>query len=159
MSLPDRICVLSGIANWFKRAKPVPTKTCFAVQLGVHFEEVAEMVDTIFSEDARLSAYLDETAAMLNVLAKYLKEKHPVAEIRYDGFLDSLCDQIVTATGCGVLVGMDIPGAAGEVNRSNWSKFVRGEPIFNEHGKIAKGPNYEPPQLAPYLNTYSTPTT
>jgi hypothetical protein len=34
------------------------------------------------------------------------------------------------------------------VNRSNYSKFDKnGYPIFNENGKIAKGPDYTPPNL------------
>jgi predicted HAD superfamily Cof-like phosphohydrolase len=65
--------------------------------------------------------------------------------------LDSLCDQIVTAVGVAHMFGMDISGALSEVNRSNWSKFVEGKPVFNEHGKIAKGPNYTPPDLARFV--------
>jgi hypothetical protein len=35
-----------------------------------------------------------------------------------------------------------------QVNESNWSKFdYKGYPIFNENGKIAKGPTYKQPEL------------
>ena len=61
--------------------------------------------------------------------------------------LDALCDQIVTAVGVAHMFGMNIEGAMDEVNRSNFSKFVDGKPVFNEHGKIIKGPNYTPPDL------------
>ena len=61
--------------------------------------------------------------------------------------LDSLADQIVTAIGVGHCAGMNTPGACLEVNESNWSKFVDGKPLFNEHGKIMKGPDYAPPNL------------
>ena len=37
---------------------------------------------------------------------------------------------------------MSIVEAVGRVNKSNWSKFVNGKPIFDENGKIAKGPDY-----------------
>jgi len=35
-----------------------------------------------------------------------------------------------------------------EVNRSNWSKFVDGKPLFDENGKIKKGPGYSKPDLS-----------
>ena len=43
--------------------------------------------------------------------------------------------------------GMDIVGALDEVNRSNFSKFVNGKPVFDENGKIKKGANYKEPDL------------
>ena len=68
------------------------------------------------------------------------------------GYLDALADGIVTATGMAHMAGMDIVGALGEVNRSNWSKFEDGKPVFNENGKIAKGKDYSKPELKPYLH-------
>lgn len=65
--------------------------------------------------------------------------------------LDALADQIVTATGVGVFLGMNVPGALAEVNRSNYSKFEDGEPIFNENKKVMKGKNYTPPDLTPFI--------
>lgn len=65
--------------------------------------------------------------------------------------LDSLCDQIVTATGVGTFLGMNIPGAMDEVNRSNYSKFVDGQPIFDENRKVKKGPKYTKPVLIPFV--------
>jgi predicted HAD superfamily Cof-like phosphohydrolase len=64
--------------------------------------------------------------------------------------LDALCDQIVTAVGVAHMFGMDIESALNEVNASNWSKFVDGNPVFNEHGKIAKGPGYFEPKIAEF---------
>ena len=65
--------------------------------------------------------------------------------------LDSIADQIVTATGVGTFLGMNVPGALAEVNRSNYSKFEDGEPIFNENKKVMKGKDYTPPDLTPYI--------
>jgi hypothetical protein len=43
---------------------------------------------------------------------------------------------------------MNGPEALRRVNGSNWSKFNDdGQPIFDENGKIAKGPRYERPDL------------
>lgn len=38
-----------------------------------------------------------------------------------------------------------------EVDRSNWSKFVDGKPVFNEQGKIAKPESYSPPNLVEFV--------
>ncbi len=63
-------------------------------------------------------------------------------------FLDSLADQIVTSVGVGHCAGMKTAEAVTAVNRSNYSKFDKnGYPIFNDSGKIAKGPDYAPPNL------------
>jgi len=63
-------------------------------------------------------------------------------------FLDSIADQIVTAVGVGHCAGMKTSDAVDAVSRSNWSKFNdEGFPIFNEHGKVTKGPNYKRPYL------------
>lgn len=39
---------------------------------------------------------------------------------------------------------MNVPGALAEVNRSNYSKFEDGEPVFNENMKVMKGKDYTP---------------
>ncbi len=65
--------------------------------------------------------------------------------------LDALADQIVTATGIGTFLGMNVPGALTEVNRSNYSKFEDGEPVFNENKKVMKGKDYTPPDLTPFI--------
>jgi hypothetical protein len=64
------------------------------------------------------------------------------------GFLDAAADQVVTSVGVGHTANMKITEAIRRVNSSNWSKYdVDGKPIFDKHGKIAKGPSYEPPNL------------
>ena len=88
----------------------------------------------------------------LNRLAEYYKHSDDSVVVKdRQLLLDSLCDQIVTAVGVAHMFGLDITGALEEVNRSNWSKFVDGEPVFNKHGKIAKGPNYSPPDLSKFV--------
>ena len=73
--------------------------------------------------------------------------------------LDALCDQIITAIGVAHMFGMNIEGALTEINRSNWSKFVNEAPVFDENGKITKGPDYTPPDLTEFLGTWvSSPT-
>jgi predicted HAD superfamily Cof-like phosphohydrolase len=84
----------------------------------------------------------------LHILAEDLKsgKVQAVVEDRIE-FLDSLADQIVTATGAGYMAGMNVPVALDRVNTSNWSKAVDGEFIFDENGKIKKPASYMPPNL------------
>ena len=137
----------SGILDWFKVAVPNPTYDNQRVQLGVHYEEVSEMAGVI--GDVSLANDLREVADVYKALAFPLTLGHQDDHL---ALLDSLCDQIVTATGVAYMMGYDIRGALAEVDRSNWSKFVDGKPVFNEQGKIAKGPNYTPPDLTKFLN-------
>jgi predicted HAD superfamily Cof-like phosphohydrolase len=138
---------ISIIKLWFERAVPEPTDKNRAVQIGVHFEEVAEMAESLSQEGL---------AGDLNQISGYFKECLTLTRdhklIDRKELLDSLCDQIVTAVGVAHMFGLDIAGALSEVNRSNWSKFdSNGQPIFDANGKIAKGPNYSKPNLEPFL--------
>lgn len=136
-----------GILEWFKVAVPNPTYDNQRVQIGCHYEEVAEMAEVI--GDISLQSELIEVADVYKNLVFPMNLHHQEDHI---ALLDSLCDQIVTAIGMAHMMGYDIRGALAEVDRSNWSKFVDGKPVFNEQGKIAKGPNYTPPDLTPFLN-------
>lgn len=152
MRLPSN--PIQSISLWFQKAKPVKTDDDFRVQLGVHFEEIAEMLDVLRGEDRLTQIMLSSAFGALHGLAVHLKNT-PDARVGIIAghsveFIDSICDQIVTATGCGVLKGMNVTDALSEVDRSNWSKFVDDEPIFNDNGKIAKGPNYSKPELSYY---------
>lgn len=129
---------------WFKRAVPTPTDKSRAVQYGVHLEEVTEMASVTNTSEELIQKLFSDS--------QYFK-KYATSLSVYDRkeFLDSLCDQIVTAVGVAYMNGFDIVGALQEVNRSNWSKFENGEPLFDENGKIKKGPNYSPPDLSKFV--------
>lgn len=137
------------IELWHKRARPKPTEEDFSVQLGCHFEEFVEMLDTLdFSSDG-VEYEVRSTRVALNALARMLKSGELSASINdRKEFLDSIGDQVVTGVGAGYCAGMKTAAGVAAVNRSNYSKFDKnGYPIFNEHGKIAKGPDYAPPNL------------
>lgn len=66
--------------------------------------------------------------------------------------LDALCDMIYVIYGMAIAMGWDINSALAEVHRSNMSKLgADGEPIVREDGKIEKGENYSPPDLAQFF--------
>ena len=141
--------MIHNIKEWFKAAKPNPSTADACVQIGCHYEEVSEMS----------AALNDDVQYALEATALSYKTNHSefigaIEELSTDArveLLDALCDQIVTAVGVAYMMGMDIESALAEVNRSNWSKFEGGVPVFNEHGKIVKGAEYTPPELSDYI--------
>ena len=144
--------VIDNIFNWFKKAVPEPKVKNINTQIGVHFEEVAEMLLALNGDDDQTEVLLHNAYLANHLLAEHLKNN--VGAVNLDmtieskvELLDALCDQIVTATGVGHMMSMRLPAALEEVNASNYSKFVNGEPIFNENNKIMKGPNYFKPSL------------
>lgn len=145
-------CILLDTLTWFAKARPDITDQDRASQLGVHLEEVVEMLDYLGGQGKALPALL-AARRHLHELAEKVKSGEYVLNVLNDElFLDSLCDQIVTATGVAHTHRFDIVGAMTEVNRSNFSKFDGdGNPIRNEHGKIMKGPLYSKADLLPYL--------
>ena len=61
---------------------------------------------------------------------------------------DALTDILYVTYGAGHAFGIDLDKCFEEVHRSNMSKLsAEGKPIYNEYGKIMKGPNYSPPDL------------
>ncbi len=87
-------------------------------------------------------------------LANYLKAHSKTVHVYPESdvsLLDSLCDQAVTLAGVAYDYGYKFPQALREVNRSNFSKFVDGLPVFNESGKVMKGAGYTPPNLDAYI--------
>ena len=103
------------------------------------------MLECIAAGSDLLAAY-----EFMSAMARDLKSGKVRAQIspglRTD-FLDSLADQVVTSVGVAHCAGMNMTEACKRVNASNWSKFVDGQPVFNEAGKIAKGPDYRKPNL------------
>lgn len=145
---------VESIIDWFMKAVPNPSSKNIHTQLGVHFEEVAEMLTELRGTNAVTSKLLGDAEHALTELATHLKKSDDsimVPTYRMPLFLDSLCDQVVTATGVARMYGLDFPGALEEVDGSNWSKFVEGEPIFDDNMKIKKGPNYSPPDMTPFI--------
>jgi predicted HAD superfamily Cof-like phosphohydrolase len=141
---------IKEIKSWFEIAVPEPTIENACVQIGCHYEEVGELAHALVDHDTAVALdyasilYKDKDANSMDLLNFMDSDKKME-------LLDSLCDQIVTAIGVAHMLGMDIEGALAEVNRSNHSKFEDGKAVFNDQGKIAKGKNYTPPDLAKFI--------
>jgi len=66
---------------------------------------------------------------------------------------DALTDILYVTYGAGHAFGIDLDKCFDEVQNSNMSKLdVDGKPIYNEHGKVMKGPNYFKPDLSKFVN-------
>jgi len=145
---------LKSIVQWHAAARPEPTLKQLSVQVGCHLEEVAEMLATLPVPGERVE-YVRQCMDIVATLAHSLKSgKIPLREPSRDekvALLDALCDQVVTAAGVAHCAGLDILGGLAEVNSSNWSKFVDGKPLFDENGKITKGPNYRKADLKGFV--------
>lgn len=142
---------LTTINIWHRRARPEPTEANFNVQLGCHLEEIAEMLETLHFTHPKFGTSAGGDMTLFTLLHEFADElkagRIKAAIVDRKEFLDSLADQVVTAVGVGHCANMDVPAACERVDNSNWSKFVDGQPQFNEHGKITKGPDYAPPDL------------
>ena len=65
---------------------------------------------------------------------------------------DALTDILYVTYGAGHAFGIDLDKCFEEVQNSNMSKLGEdGKPIYNEAGKVMKGPNYFKPDLSKYL--------
>ena len=65
---------------------------------------------------------------------------------------DALTDILYVTYGAGHAFGIDLDKCFDEVQNSNMSKLgENGEPIYNESGKVMKGPNYFKPDLSKFI--------
>jgi predicted HAD superfamily Cof-like phosphohydrolase len=143
---------IESITLWHKRARPAPTEADFNVQLGCHFEEIVEQMETLMFH---IEGF-DPTPGHVTIVAESAKA---LAEGLKDGtikavivdrkkYIDSVADQVVTGVGAAHCAGMNASKAIEAVNTSNWSKFdTDGNPLRDDNGKIKKGPNYVEPNL------------
>ena len=65
---------------------------------------------------------------------------------------DALTDILYVTYGAGHAFGIDLDKCFEEVQNSNMSKLdINGKPIYNEAGKVMKGPNYFKPNLKKFI--------
>ena len=82
----------------------------------------------------------------LNELEQAMKTKN-LKEIA-----DALTDILYVTYGAGYAYGINLDKCFKEVHRANMSKLGKdGKPIYNEKGKVMKGPNYLEPNLKQFV--------
>ena len=83
----------------------------------------------------------------LDELTKAMKE-NDILEVA-----DALTDILYVTYGAGHAFGLDLDRCFDEVQKSNMSKLgENGKPIYDENGKVMKGPNYFKPNLSKFIN-------
>ena len=66
---------------------------------------------------------------------------------------DALRDILYVTYGAGHAFGINLDKCFEEVQNSNMSKLdENGKPIYNDHGKVMKRPNYFKPDLSKFVN-------
>ena len=99
-----------------------------------------------FPEEKVMSLRYDLIKEELDELKKAMEEKD-LKEIA-----DALTDILYVTYGAGCAYGVDLDKCFKEVQRANMSKLGKdGKPIFNEKGKVMKGPNYSEPNLKQFV--------
>ena len=99
-----------------------------------------------FPSDKILKLRYDLIKEELDEFEQAIKEKN-LKEIA-----DSLTDILYVTYGAGHAFGIDLDKCFDEVQRSNMSKLGEdGKPIYNEYGKVMKGPNYFEPNLKKFI--------
>ena len=113
-------------------------------------EEFAELCQAIFG---KAGARLLELA--IGEVANRDVSDMPVDPVEV---IDALGDMLYLIVGAFVALGVPFEKVLREIHASNMSKLgADGKPIKREDGKIMKGENFRPPNLAPFLTGGSTP--
>ena len=88
-----------------------------------------------------------------NLIEEELNEfKEAISKKDLKEVADALTDILYVTYGAGHAFGINLDNCFDEVQRSNMSKLGNdGKPIYNEHGKVMKGPNYFKPDLKKFL--------
>jgi len=114
----------------------------------IFMEKFGQMVRTKpqFPDDKTMQLRLDLIKEELSELEEAMKTKN-LKEVA-----DALTDILYVTYGAGYAYGIDLDQCFKEVQRANMSKLGEdGKPIYNDQGKVMKGPNYTKPDLSKFI--------
>ena len=120
-----------------------------------NFEEVKIFMET-FSQEVRTKPRFPEEKTMqlrLDLIKEELNELETAMKTKnLKEVADALTDILYVTYGAGYAYGIDLDKCFKEVQRANMSKLGKdGKPIYNEKGKVMKGPNYTEPNLKQFV--------
>ena len=120
-----------------------------------NFEKVGLFMKT-FNQEVKVSSSLGTekiNSLRISLISEELEElKQAISEKNITEVADALTDILYVTYGAGHAFGIDLDRCFDEVQNSNMSKLGKdGKPIFNEFGKVMKGPNYFKPDLSKYI--------
>ena len=121
-----------------------------------NFEKVKQFMQTFGQEVKTKASFSDEKTNQLrlDLISEELEElKNAMASKDLLEVADALTDILYVTYGAGHAFGINLDKCFDEVQNSNMSKLGEdGKPIYNEAGKVMKGPNYFKPDLSKFLN-------
>jgi predicted HAD superfamily Cof-like phosphohydrolase len=120
-----------------------------------NFEKVKVFMKT-FGQDVKQEAALSTekiNSLRISLIEEELDElKEAMKEKNLKEVADALTDILYVTYGAGHAFGIDLDKCFDEVQNSNMSKLGEdGKPIYNESGKVMKGPNYFKPDLSKFI--------
>ena len=120
-----------------------------------NFESVRKFMETFGQEVKKKAEFPNEkTTSLRYELIKEELEELKVAISNKDikEVADALTDILYVTYGAGHAFGINLDKCFEEVQNSNMSKLGKdGKPIYNESGKVMKGPNYFKPDLNKFV--------
>ena len=121
-----------------------------------NFTSVKKFMETFGQEVKSKPAFPSEKISKLryDLIKEELDEfQEALSDKNLKEVADSLTDILYVTYGAGHAFGIDLDKCFDEVQRSNMSKLgADGKPIYNEHGKVMKGPNYFEPNLKKFID-------
>jgi len=120
-----------------------------------NFEDVKIFMET-FGQMVRTKPQFPDNKTMqlrFDLIKEELDElKEAIETKNLKEIADALTDILYVTYGAGYAYGIDLDKCFKEVQRSNMSKLGSdGKPIYNENGKVMKGPNYKEPDLKQFV--------
>ena len=120
-----------------------------------NFESVRKFMETFGQEIKEKASFPNDKITTLRFdLIKEELDELKVAMINRDikEVADALTDILYVTYGAGHAFGINLDKCFQEVQNSNMSKLGKdGKPIYNEKGKVLKGPNYFKPDLNKFV--------
>ena len=120
-----------------------------------NFEKVGLFMKT-FGQEVKTKPSLSSdkiNSLRLSLINEELEElKKAMLDNNIVEVADALTDILYVTYGAGHAFGINLDKCFNEVQDSNMSKLdENGRPIYNEHGKVMKGPKYFKPDLSKFL--------
>ena len=120
-----------------------------------NFERVKKFMETFGQEIKEKAAFPNEkiTSLRYDLIREELEEfKEAIKNKDIKEAADALTDILYVTYGAGHALGINLDKCFEEVQNSNMSKLGNdGKPIYNDQGKVMKGPNYFKPDLSKYV--------
>ena len=120
-----------------------------------NFERVRKLMETFGQEIREKASFQDQkiTSLRSDLIEEEVGElKDAIKSKDIKEVADALTDILYVTYGAGHAFGINLDKCFEEVQNSNMSKLgTDGKPIYNERGKVMKGPKYFKPDLSKFV--------